>query len=110
MFWIAQMGDQSNPKIVGHKMPSSATILARQRKDLVSPLPIILQILCYSTTIDRSQFKSLFPFNKSLHVIKRRYQGKYFVNKAKTERYKQSSIPFMQRLLNKYDANVKKMF
>ena len=39
--------------------------------------------------------------------MKRRSQGKYFVNKAKTERYKQSSIPFMQRLLNKYDANVK---
>ena len=38
MFWIAQMGDQSTPKIVGLKMPSSATILARQRKDLVSPL------------------------------------------------------------------------
>ena len=37
MFWIAQMGDQSTPKIVGHKIPSSATILARQRKDLVSP-------------------------------------------------------------------------
>ena len=37
MFWIAQMGDQSTPKIVRHKMPSSATILARQRKDLVSP-------------------------------------------------------------------------
>ena len=34
------MGDQSNPKIVGHKMPSSSTILARQRKDLVSPFEI----------------------------------------------------------------------
>ena len=37
MFWIAQMGDKITPKIVGHKMPSSATILARLRKDLVSP-------------------------------------------------------------------------
>ena len=27
MFWIAQMGDQSTPKIVRHKMPSSGTIL-----------------------------------------------------------------------------------
>ena len=37
MFWIAQVGDQSTPKIVGHKMPWSGTILARLRKDLVSP-------------------------------------------------------------------------
>ena len=41
MFWIAQMGDQSTQKIVGYKMPSLATILARQRKDLVSPLRTI---------------------------------------------------------------------
>ena len=67
-------------------------------------------LLCYKFAkkgLRLSQFKSLFPVNKSLHVMKRRSQGKYFVNKAKTERYKQSSIPFMQRLLNKYDANVK---
>ena len=67
-------------------------------------------LLCYKFAkkgLRLSQFKSLFPVKKSLHVMKRRSQGKYFVNKAKTERYKQSSIPFMQRLLNKYDANVK---
>ena len=43
------MGDQSTPKIVGHKMPSSGTILARLRKDLVSPLSIFADMFthCY---------------------------------------------------------------
>ena len=41
----------------------------------------------------------------------KRNQGKFYVNNAKTERYKNSTIPFMQRLLNKYEAKgrVKKM-
>ena len=41
------MGDQSTPKIVGHKMPSSGTILARLRKDLVSPLSILFSEVDY---------------------------------------------------------------
>ena len=28
---------------------------------------------------------------------------KFFVNNSKTERYKKSSVPYMQRLLNKED-------
>ena len=39
--------------------------------------------------------------------MEKRNQGKFYVNNAKTERYKNSTIPFMQRLLNKYEANVK---
>ena len=68
------------------------------------------ELLCYKFAKKRlklSQFKSLFPVNKSLHVMEKRNQGKYFVNKAKTERYKKSSIPSMQRLLNKYEASFK---
>ena len=63
-------------------------------------------LLCYKFAkkgLRLSQFKSLFPVNKSLHVMKRRSQGKYFVNKAKTERYKQSSIRILPLRLSRWE-------
>ena len=52
-----------------------------------------------------SQFKK--SVRKSLHVMQKRNQDRFIVNSAKTERYKRSSIPSMQRLLNKYDREFK---
>ena len=68
------------------------------------------ELLCYKFVkkgIRLAQFKKLFPKNRSKHSMVKRNQGKFYVNNAKTERYKNSTIPFMQRLLNKYEANVK---
>ena len=48
----------------------------------------------------------LFPLNSQRHVMKVRNPLKYQINKANTERYKCSSIPYMQRLLN--DENKKR--
>ena len=45
-------------------------------------------------------FSKLFPLNNQSHVMKVRNPLKYQINKANTERYKCSSIPYMQRLLN----------
>ena len=42
----------------------------------------------------------MFPLNKNSNGINLRKKEKYKVNFAKTSRYKNSSIPFMQRLLN----------
>ena len=39
--------------------------------------------------------------------MQKRNQDRFIVNSAKTERYKRSSIPSMQRLLNKYDREFK---
>ena len=46
------------------------------------------------------KLKRMFPLNGSLHDMKKRGHEKYIVNKAFTERYKLSAIPYMQRLLN----------
>ena len=43
---------------------------------------------------------TLFPVKKSLHIRKKKKCLKYKINKAKTYRYKISSIPHMQNLLN----------
>ena len=46
------------------------------------------------------KLSSMFPLNLNHHNMDKRSYEKYKVNNAKTERYKQSSIPYMQRLLN----------
>ena len=45
--------------------------------------------------------KALFPLNQKKHDMKSRKTFKYKVIKAKTERYKKSSVISMQKLLNK---------
>ena len=68
------------------------------------------ELLCYRFAkkgLKLSQFKKLFPVSKSLHVMQKRNQDRFIVNSSKTERYKRSSIPSMQRLLNKYDREFK---
>ena len=45
--------------------------------------------------------KSLFPTLKRKHDMETRMNMKYVINKAKSEKYKMSAVPQMQRLLNK---------
>ena len=48
-----------------------------------------------------SNFSKLFPLKKINHVMSVRNPLKYYINKANTERYKKSTIPYLQGLLNK---------
>ena len=50
--------------------------------------------------LKNENFSKLFPLKNQNHGMKVRQPLKYQVNKANTERYKNSSIPYMQRLLN----------
>ena len=50
------------------------------------------------------KFQHLFPKNNKLHNMKTRRPEKYKVTKALTERFKTSSIIYMQRLLNEHDT------
>lgn len=62
------------------------------------------EILCLrfaTKSLKLQNFRKLFPHNKKYHVMNKRKESKFFVNQTKTERYKKSSIPYMQRLLNK---------
>ena len=49
----------------------------------------------------------MFPLSKKLHCMKQRKGRKYVQNYANTERYRKSSIPYMQRLLNEEDNMIK---
>ena len=54
------------------------------------------------------KFSELFPFNNAKHLMKKRNPEKYAVANANTERYRKSTIPFLQRLLNDDLARQKK--
>jgi hypothetical protein len=51
-------------------------------------------------TSNHEKFKDFFPQNENKTTTETRKPEKYKVNMAFTERYRKSSIPFMQRLLN----------
>ena len=44
--------------------------------------------------------EKMFPLRKKVHQMDNRYEEKFKVNFAKTERLKKSSIPYMQSELN----------
>ena len=46
-------------------------------------------------------FSKLFPLKRINHVMNVRNPLKYQINKANTERYRRSTIPYLQGLLNK---------
>ena len=52
----------------------------------------------------------MFPRAQSDHSMKKRYDEKFVVKKAMAERFKNSAIPSMQRLLNKEDKERISMF
>ena len=71
------------------------------------------ELLCFMFAkrgLRLSQFRNLFPVTKSVHIMEKRNQDQYVVNKAKTEKYKRLTIPSMQRLLNKFERNLKSAF
>ena len=48
----------------------------------------------------RKKTKDLFPERVKNHNMEKREDEKYYVQHAKTERLKNSAIPYMQRILN----------
>ncbi len=55
------------------------------------------------------KLKSMFPKKVENHPMEKRDCQKFVVTKAMTERYRRSSIPSMQRLLNKSEKERNEM-
>ena len=55
--------------------------------------------------LKHEKFSNMFPKNVNGSVMKIRNKEKYFVNQARTERFKNSSITFLQRKLNEDAKN-----
>ena len=54
-------------------------------------------------------FKKLFPVRNNYHEMDKRKAEKFHVKYAKTERYKKSAIPAMQRALKKEESKLRKL-
>ena len=46
------------------------------------------------------QTKELFPLNENIDTLKLRTRGKYRITETNTERFKNSTVPCIQRMLN----------
>ena len=55
------------------------------------------------------RMRSMFPINTTSHSMMKRNCDKFKVNRAITERYKKSAIPYMQRMLNDEDKELQRM-
>ena len=62
------------------------------------------------SSLKNANFSKLFPLKKMKHVMNVRNPMKYQLNKANTERYRKSTIPYLQRLLNKDNLKRKAEF
>ena len=68
--------------------------------------------LCFNfvkKSIKIENFKDLFPENKNVNMNIRNHE-KYFVKKYRTERCKNTSVPYFQSLMNKYVKDQSNMF
>ena len=52
-------------------------------------------------SLNNPQFSKLFPLRESKHGMIARNSEKYYIKISNTLRHKASSVPFLQRLLNK---------
>ena len=58
--------------------------------------------------LKNEKMKKLFPLNVQNRELKTRHKETYKENKAYTERYRNSAIPYMQRLLNEDESRKNK--
>ena len=60
-------------------------------------------------TCETPKMKDMFPLRRENRNEKRRHTNKYKVNMANTSRFKTSSIPYMQNILNEQDKKNRKL-
>ena len=61
----------------------------------------VISLRFVKNSLKNENFSKLFPLKKANHVMNVRNPIKYHVNKANTERYRRSTIPYLQRQLNR---------
>ena len=60
-------------------------------------------------SVTNMNFSNFFPRHPGGHAMRTRYPERYVVNKAHTERYRNSAVPYLQRLLNEDYKKEKKI-
>ena len=60
----------------------------------------VLSLRFVKNSLKNANFLKLFPLKKANHLMDARNPIKYHVSKANTERYRRTTIPYLQRQLN----------
>ena len=60
-------------------------------------------------SVMNESFANFFPKHPEGHTMRKKYSDRYLVNKAHTERYRRSAVPYLQRLLNEDHLKQKKI-
>ena len=93
--------------VLGDKYSNYESALIRlDLEDLVSRRRTLM-IKFAKTGIENRKLHELFPLRKTSHDMDLRYQDKYQTALARTQQFRKSSIPFMQRQLNLEDRSTR---
>ena len=118
--WHSSLSQVNSSDLERIQKSALKVILKENYKDYQSALSLLnlqklskrREMLCLrfaKKCLKLPKFKGLFPLNNKLHNMSKRKGRKFFEVKAKTERYMKSSIPYMQKLLNKEDECLSKV-
>ena len=93
--------------ILGNRYTTYEDGLVKLKLDKLSDRREKLCLTFAKNALKLEQFSKLFPLNTHEHDMYKRNPNRYVINQHLTERYKRSTIPYLQRLLNK-DFNEKR--
>ena len=109
--WHSSLTEENKQNLERVQKCAVKIMLGKRYKDYESALELVdlenlserREQLCLKFAkkcLENKKTENLFPVNKNTHNMKSRMTEKFKVKFAHTERLKQSSIPYMQRLLN----------
>ena len=93
--------------ILGRDYSNYEDALKMTKMDSLEERRSLMALKFAKNCLRNENFSKLFPLKKTNHAMNVRNPDRYLVKGAKTERYKKSTIPFLQRLLN--DENNKRI-
>ena len=96
--------------IMGNKFTTYDEGLQKLKLDKLSERRRKLCLRFAKNSLKLKQFSKLFPVNDSEHNMRKRNGNRYVINQHLTERYRVSTITYLQRLLNEEFKESKKQF
>ena len=96
--------------IMGNKYTTYDEGLQRLKLDKLSERRRKICLRFAKNSLKLKQFSKLFPLNDNEHDMMKRNGNRYLINQHLTERYKMSTIPYLQRLLNEDFNERRKQF
>ena len=96
--------------IMGNNYTTYDEGLQRLKLDKLSERRRKICLTFAKKSLKLKQFSKLFPLNDNEHNMKKRNGNRYVIKQHLTERYKISTIPYLQRILNEDFHERKKQF